>query len=102
MQQIAAIGELSADSFVRQRANIVYELQSDEKSTHLSFSRKTLTFGPQAAAVIREIGARSGVQVAELLQHDEKALGVVRKLILEGFAVQVAPSEVQGRPGAVA
>lgn len=99
LSQIAALKQLSDDSSIAIRPGLLYEVKQDEKSTKLLFSGKTVTFGPSAAAIIRELEAASPLKAGTLRKHDEKALNVVRRLIQEGFALQLSS---QGDAAAVA
>ncbi len=89
LEQLANLVALNEDSYIALRPNLLYELTTADESTRLSFSHKTMIFGPGAAAVIGELGARSAVQISALLKHDEGALKVARRLIKEGFAIQL-------------
>jgi len=89
MAQIAKLPGLNEDSYVCARRDMLYELTVSEKAAALTFSGKTLVFGPGAAGVIRDLTAGNPIQIAALKKHDEKAPAIVRKLIAEGFAQQV-------------
>jgi ribosomal protein L16 Arg81 hydroxylase len=93
LQQLEALGSLSAGSTIARRHHVLYDLSADERSTKLSFSNKTLVFGPKAAALVGELTARSSAPMSALLQHDDNALSIVRKLIKEGFALQVLSAQ---------
>ncbi len=101
MRQIADLPQLNEHSVVAMRANMLYEMTEGEQSTKIAFSGKNLTFGKNAASIVRELEAKPSVELASLIAKDEHALKVVRKLIQEGFALQLASSESADR-GAVA
>lgn len=88
ISEVMRLKNLSEASYISMRPHMMFSVSSTEKATHLTFSGKTLTFGPGAAAIIHELENVSAVQVGTLLKHDEKALAIVRKLIQEGFALQ--------------
>jgi ribosomal protein L16 Arg81 hydroxylase len=98
--QMAALKALSEDSRVALRRSVLYRLEHDERATKVHFSGKTLTFGPNAAGLIAELSNVESCSVRALLKHDEHALKIVRRLIQEGFAVQLTPASEAG--GAVA
>jgi len=95
ISEVMRLRSLSEDSYAAVRPDMLYEVQASEKNTKLRFSGKTLFFGPGAAAIVHELEGMSGVQVRSLLKHDPNALSIVRKLIQEGFALQLpaAPAE---------
>ena len=93
ISEVMRLRRLSEDSYVALRPNLLYRVTATEKNARVVFSGKTLIFGPGAAAIIHELEGVSQVPVRALLKHDEKALTIVRKLIQEGFAVQVPAAQ---------
>jgi ribosomal protein L16 Arg81 hydroxylase len=89
IEQMVYLKRLNEDSAVAARPSVLYRLEHDEKSTKLTFSGKTLTFGPGAAALIQELINVESTTPRALVKCDENALKVVRKLIQEGFALQL-------------
>jgi ribosomal protein L16 Arg81 hydroxylase len=95
IEQMVRLKDLCEDSIVAARPSVLYRLQQDEKSTKLTFSGKTLTFGPGAAALIQELVNVESSTPRTLQHHDENALKVIRKLIQEGFALQLVQKGTQ-------
>lgn len=91
--QIAMLAQLSEESLVARRPNVLYEVSENENGVALTFSGKTLPLAACAAAIIHELENVSSVRLGSLLKHGEKATSVVRKLIQEGFAVQLKPAK---------
>ncbi|MBV8151580.1 MAG: cupin-like domain-containing protein [Candidatus Eremiobacteraeota bacterium] len=88
LRQLARLGELSAESTVAMRPDLVFHLDSDEGGTRLSFSGKTVILPPQGAALVATL-ERGPAKIAELLAHGERALEIARTLIEHGFAIQL-------------
>jgi|SRR5579884_41213 len=89
MRQIAELPRLSDASVVAMRPNMLYDMTATEQSTKLAFNGKTLTFGKGAAAIVHALEATERVEMASLIQLEEHALKIVKRLIQEGFAVQL-------------
>lgn len=102
MRQIANLSGLCETSRVAMREHLSYELAESEKSTKISFSGKTLTMGPSAAAIVRELAATPSVAMSALLEKDASAMKIVRKLIENGFAIQLPREERATEDPAVA
>ncbi len=100
--QIARLKDLSEDSIVAVRPDMLCSIEQTEHATKLTFSNKTLTLAPYAAAIINELQSRTSVRAGDLLKHDEKALKVVRKLIQDGFAIQLSSATEPAAQTAVA
>jgi hypothetical protein len=97
LQQIAALEHLSETSIVAKRSGISYNVAEGAESTLLSFSGKTVKLPKAAAAIVHALENVSRVKVAALLAHDPKALGIVKRLIQEGFAIQCESPDYAGR-----
>src|SRR5579884_104637 len=96
LRQIGDLGKLSELSYVAKRGSVIYELRETAHGVQLSFAGKSLSLPASAKAIVNELDNVSELQVSALLRHDEKALGIVRRLIQEGFAVQCSPPTGHG------
>jgi|SRR5579872_668020 len=91
--QLVNLPSLSDRSRIAIREHMLYELREEIGSTVLAFSGKEIRLPATAAAMIRELKSASELDVASLKKHDANALGVIKRLIEEGFAVQLEPDE---------
>jgi ribosomal protein L16 Arg81 hydroxylase len=89
LQQLVRLPDLSAASIVAVRHQMLYEVTEGEDEATVSFSGKTIKLPRGAASLVRILDQSSPLHVRALLEHDPNALDVVRRLIQEGFVVQL-------------
>ncbi len=91
LRQVAALNDLSEHSFISKRPSVLYDVEETPNGVRLTFAGKTVGLPASAKAVVNELDSVSAVAVSSLVAHDPKALNIVRRLIQEGFAVQLRP-----------
>lgn len=89
MRQLARLGDLCDDSDVAIRDHLFYEVETTEAGTKVSFSGKGIVLPREASSIIADLQGSASVRVSTLMRHGDKAVAVIRRLIQEGFLIQV-------------